>query len=91
MQYIISEFPSREAIGYQPTMHVYARPGWVREKGKIVRDGTDPRKSGPEWGPDSTKAFRFNSLREARRILNLCGPRARIVTLKVPNVKGDCR
>lgn len=85
MQYIISEYPPREAIGYQPTLHVYAPPGWMQEDGTVVRDGTDPRRSGPEWGKDSTKAYRFKSHRAAARVLSRCGPRARIVTLKMPN------
>jgi len=84
MEYIISEFPPRAAIGYSPALHVYAPPGWAREGDKVVRDGTPPT-SGPEWGRDSTKAYRFRSHRAAARVLSKCGPRARIVTLKMPN------
>ena len=81
MQYIISEYQPREAIGYMPTLHVYAPPGKMRENGKVVRDGF-AAKGGPEWGKDSTKAYRFRSHRAAARVLSKCGPRARIVTLK---------
>ena len=81
MQYIISEFPPREAIGYMPTMHVYAPPGYMRENGKVIHDEFWAN-GGPEWGKDSTKAYRFRSHRSAARVLSKCGPRARIVTLK---------
>lgn len=84
MEYIISEFPPREAIGYMPTLHVYAPPGHMREGGKVIRDGSSLN-GGPEWGKDSTKAYRFCSHRSAARVLSKCGPRARIVTLKTPN------
>ena len=80
MEYIISEFAARKAIGYQTTLHVYAPLGKMRENGKVVRDGT-PLTSGPEWGTDSAKAYRFCSHRAAARVLSKCGPRARIVTI----------
>ena len=86
MQYIISEFPSREAIGCTPTMHIYAPPGYMRENGKVVWDGSS-LSDGPEWGEDSTKAYRFHSHSSAARVLSKCGQRARIVTLKLLNDK----
>jgi len=76
--YIIEEGPHAESVGYSPTLYVYAPPGWMREGGAIVRDGTPPT-SGPEWGKDRTQAYRFRSHRAASRVLSRCGTRARII------------
>ena len=88
MKYIISEFPPRDAIGYAPTLYVVAPSGWMLEGDHIVRDGT-PLTSGPEWGKDGTKALRFDTHRAAARVLSKCGPRARIVSLKMPNAESE--
>ena len=82
MKYIITEFRPAETTAYLPSSHVYAPPGYLRRAdGTVYRDGTPPT-SGPEWGPDATKAFRFDTHRKAARVLGRCGSRAVIVTLK---------
>jgi hypothetical protein len=75
-QYIIREF-----FGCERPLYVAAPPGYAaRLDGTIYRDGTDPRRSGPEWHPNCAMAYRFGSHRAAARVANTCN-RAEVVAV----------
>ncbi|RME32176.1 MAG: hypothetical protein D6800_00090 [Candidatus Zixiibacteriota bacterium] len=58
----------RDSRGAVP-VYVCARPGWMLcRDGKHRRDGTDPKRSGPEWTERREHALIFRSHRAAARI-----------------------
>lgn len=75
--YTVSDIPRPD--GHQS--HVAAPSGYARRPdGTIYRDGTDPRKSGPEMTRDSFAAYKFMSYPAARRQATKLGINNWIIT-----------
>ena len=74
-QYIILDH-----FGRKSPLFVSAPPGFAgRKDGTIYRDGTDPKKSGPEWNIRRELAYKFKSHRSAARVASKCGENVKIV------------